>query len=180
MDDKKFKQLLYMFCENYQFTAKEEYAKLIYKCLKQQGVTEDQFEKCVHNCIYTKKRSDFYGLPALADWLDMLGLLKQTTLAEDRCETLWKFLRGQCYMSSYGELVKDYAQYEYIFADKTINDFIDDCYGSIRKLTEEYIREFKKGEEKWLKKEILEKLKQYKDGNKVLTLTQSVKQLEVE
>lgn len=77
MNDQKFKENLTLFCENYNFEASKPYIKLVFNHLESRGVTDMQFKQGVNTLMNTKKKSDFYGRPAVADWLDVLGLLKK-------------------------------------------------------------------------------------------------------
>ena len=161
MDKMVFKTCLAEFCDNYNFEVSEGYIKLLYGRLNDMNVTSDQFKECTTNCIMTKKRSEFYGRPSVADWLEMLNIPTYETIAYKRVNELWKFLQSQCYRSFCGDLVKDFAIYEHDFNDSYINIFIEQEYNSLRNLTDEYITAFEKGEQKWLKKEIEFKMKRH-------------------
>ena len=130
MNEEIFKEGMMLFCENFSFEVNKSYMNLVFNSLESIGIDEKQFGSAGEKMIMTKKKSDFFGRPAVADWLDMLG--KKTLTDEQkntqRASVVMACLESNTYFNSCAD--KPY-QWQWSgdkytrFDDPVINDMIE-------------------------------------------------------
>jgi hypothetical protein len=149
MNEKNFKKYIYLFCENFNFPITEEYIKLVFKSLEHKKTTDEEFRRAVNNMILTKRKKDFYGRPAVADWLEILGKYQPNMTTEDsakiKAHKVYTWLENNVFISDNFSFnpPKKYIDWTYIrvnfkFKDSSINYVINDKYGSLRALVERF------------------------------------------
>lgn len=62
-----------LLAENFHLTVGQKYSELIFPILKSAGITDEIFQSKVQEIIFTKTKSEFFTLPAAADWLEFFG-----------------------------------------------------------------------------------------------------------
>ena len=62
-----------LLAENFHLSVGQKYSELIFPILKSAGITDEVFQGKVREIIFTKTKSEFFTLPAVADWLEFFG-----------------------------------------------------------------------------------------------------------
>lgn len=168
MNSENFKKGIFLFLQNFNFSMEDEYIALVYKFLSSQGITDEQFENIVNKMILTKKKGDFFGRPAVADWLDMLG--KKTLTDEQknvqRASEVMVWLDGgcnydtwrdyPCYVWGSGYKYCKENPYDNLKKDPVIMAMITDHFGGSSGIIDRFLEQKNTGYTELFRKELIE------------------------
>jgi hypothetical protein len=77
---KSFASGIMLLAENFHLNVSQKYSELIFPILQSVGINDEIFQNKIQEIIFTKTKSEFFTLPAAADWLEFFGK-KQKTLS---------------------------------------------------------------------------------------------------
>ncbi len=69
-----------LLADNFHLTVGQKYSEIIFPILKSAAINDEVFQNKIQEIIFTKTKSEFFTLPAAADWLEFFGK-KQKTLS---------------------------------------------------------------------------------------------------